>query len=39
MSAQHYAAFIKLDKQDVVEVSTRDFATNFEIWKKILHFF
>ena len=24
MSTQHYAAFIKLDKQDVVEVSTRD---------------
>ena len=38
MSAQHYAAFIKLDKQDVVEVSTRDFATNFEIWKNLTLF-
>ena len=28
MSTQHYAAFIKLDKQDVVEVSTRDYPWN-----------
>ena len=39
MSTQHYAAFIKLDKQDVVEVSTRDYPRNFKIWNFFDRFF